>query len=389
MIRRLQDLDTPIKDGKSLILLGPRGVGKTSLVKEQLKNHKNVLSFNLLKGEEYRMFAGQTEIFRKEVEYQINQKEKLIVFVDEVQRIPDLLNEVHFLIEEYKNKVQFILTGSSARKLRRQEANLLAGRAINLKLHPISVFESDAPLEQLLQFGQLPVALHSNDSSYLETYVDIYLREEIYQESLIRKQEVFSRFLDVAAQYSGEPIAYTKIAKLSATSDNTVKEYFQILVDTLLVHRIDGWSHSTIKQLNKQPRFYFFDLGVLNAAKGEVSSKVKLSSGRGGKLFEHLVILELIRLNDYYNKRYKFFHYRERENAEIDLILQRNLNEPPIAIEIKVDGTPEPSELRTLEKFKELEKKAKCLCFTAGNSSYQQGPVIICPWKEGIKKLFS
>jgi len=156
----------------------------------------------------YRRFAAQTETFRREVEYQLREKGEVAVFVDEVQRIPSLLNEVHFLIEGYKGTVQFVLTGSSARKLRREGANLLAGRARQLKLHPITFVEKNRLLEETLRLGQLPVMVEQQDESYLTTYVDVYLREEIYQESLIRKQEIFARFLDVAAQYSGELISF-------------------------------------------------------------------------------------------------------------------------------------------------------------------------------------
>lgn len=389
MIRRLLDITKPIAQGKSLFLIGPRGVGKTSLVREQLISMVNTVSFNLLQGEVYRKLAANPETFRKEVEFQIQKFKKVVVFVDEVQRVPALLNEVHYLLEEYKKSVQFLLTGSSARKLRRNEANLLAGRARKLKLHPITFEELTTPLEQALQYGQLPSIIDEPDVSYLETYVDVYLREEIYQESIVRKQEIFTRFIDVAAQFSGELINFSNIGKLSGTSDNTVKEYFQILVDTLLVHRIDAWSHSTIKQLNQQSRFYFFDTGVLNAARSEASNKVKLSSGRGGKLFEHLVILEIIRLNDYYNKGYRFFHYRERDNAEIDLILHRSIKDPPIAIEIKVDGNPTGNDLRILRKFKNENKKAICFCFTAGDSTFKENDVTIYPWREGIRALFN
>jgi uncharacterized protein len=388
MIRRLLDIVTPISQGRSLFLLGPRGVGKTSLVRDQLVTMVNTVSFNLLQGEVYRKFTTNPEQFRKEIEFQIQKFKKVVVFVDEVQRVPSLLNEVHYLLEEYKKNVQFLLTGSSARKLRREEANLLAGRARQLKLHPITFEEFTVPLEQILQYGQLPSIIDDPDASYLETYVDVYLREEIYQESIVRKQEIFTRFLDVAAQFSGELINFSSIGKLSGTSDNTVKEYFQILVDTLLVHRIDGWSYSAVKQLNQQPRFYFFDTGVLNAARSEISSKVKLSSGRGGKLFEHLVILEIIRLNDYYNKRYRFFHYRERDNAEIDLILHKSVKDPPIAIEIKVDSSPTAGDLRMLRNFKSENKQARCFCFTAGDSTFKEGDVMIYPWRDGIREIF-
>ncbi|MCC6221665.1 MAG: ATP-binding protein [Deltaproteobacteria bacterium] len=386
MIRRLLDLAKHLSEGKSFFLFGPRGVGKTSLVREVLKSQVGVVNYNLLMGETYRRFVTKTELFRTEIEFEIRKQNHAIVFVDEVQRIPALLHEVHYLIEEHKGKVQFILSGSSARKLRREEANLLAGRARYLKLHPITSVECETPLERTLQLGQLPSVIEELDQSYLEAYVDVYLREEIYQESVVRKQEVFTRFLDVAAQLSGELINFSRVGRLCGTSDNTVKEYFQILVDTLLVHRLEAWSYSAVKQLSQQPRFYFFDTGVLNAVRGEVSSEPKLSSVRAGKLFEHLVILEFIRLNDYYNRKYRFFHYRERDR-EIDLILNKSIKDPPIAIEIKIDGQPSSADLRMLQNFKSLHTKARCYCLTAGSSKYEENGVVVLPWKEGIQEV--
>ena len=286
MIIRTLSLANALSEGSSILLLGPRGVGKTQIIRNEIIHLQHVLEIDLLKSEIYRRLFEKPESLRADVEFAIKQATtanngKLLVFIDEVQRVPEILNEVHYLIEANKDRVQFVLTGSSARKLRRQEANLLAGRLRQLKLHPITYAELELPLDRCLQFGQLPTAINTPQVSYLESYVDLYLREEIYQESLIRNQQVFSRFLDVAAQYSGELISFSKLARMSNTTDVTVKEYFQILVDTLLVHRLDAFSYSTAKQISQKPRFYFFDIGVLNAARGESSVRCNLSSTRG------------------------------------------------------------------------------------------------------------
>jgi len=394
MIIRTLTLANSLAEGSSILLLGPRGVGKTQLIRNEIIHLQHVLEIDLLKSEIYRRLFEKPESLRADVEFAIKQATtanngKLLVFIDEVQRVPEILNEVHYLIEANKDRVQFVLTGSSARKLRRQEANLLAGRLRQLKLHPITYAELELPIDRCLQFGQLPTAINTPQVSYLESYVDLYLREEIYQESLIRNQQVFSRFLDVAAQYSGELISFSKLARMSNTTDVTVKEYFQILVDTLLVHRLDAFSYSTAKQISQKPRFYFFDIGVLNAARGESSVRCNLSSTRGGKLFEHLVILELIRLNDYYNRRYKFGHYRESEKLEVDLIMYRGLHDAPIAIEIKIDESPTTSDLKGLLRFKELHPNAILFCFTAGAREYELNGVTIYPWQTGVQYILN
>ena len=394
MIRRTLTLENALSEGASILLLGPRGVGKTQLIRNEIKGLPHVLEVDLLRSEVYRRLFDKPEALRADVEFAIKQaktshNDVLLVFIDEVQRVPEILNEVHYLIEAHKGRAQFVLTGSSARKLRRQEANLLAGRLRQLKLHPITYPELELPLDRCLQFGQLPTAINTPQVSYLESYVDLYLREEIYQESLIRNQQVFSRFLDVAAQYSGELISYSKLARMSNTSDVTVKEYFQILVDTLLVHRIDAFSYSAAKQISQRPRFYFFDVGILNAARGESAVRCNLSSTRGGKLFEHLVILELIRLNDYLNRRYKFGHYRESETSEVDLVMYRGLHDAPIAIEIKVHESPTTSDLKGLLRFKELHPNARLFCFTAGAREYETNGVTVYPWQTGVQHILS
>jgi uncharacterized protein len=397
MIKRTLNITKVLSGGASILLLGARGVGKTALIRKELATVPHVLEIDLLKSEIYRRLLKNPEFLRADVEFAIKKitlsnngtKEKLLVFIDEVQRIPQILNEVHSLLEANSGRVQFVLTGSSARKLRKEGANLLAGRLRQVKLHPITYQELELPLEKCLQFGQLPTAINTPEVSYLESYVDLYLREEIYQESLVRKQEVFSRFLDVAAQYSGELISFSKLARISNTTDVTVKEYFQILVDTLLVHKIESFSYSTAKQISQKPRFYFFDIGILNAARGETSVKCNLSSKRCGKLFEHLVILELIRLNDYLNQRYKFGHYRESEKLEVDIIMYRGLHDPPIAIEIKVDESPDLSDLKGLLRFKEHHPNAQLFCFTAGLREYELNGITIYPWQTGINQVLS
>ena len=387
MIPRNFNLSELLNKNRSVLLLGPRGVGKTKLIRDTLSHYPNTIELDLLKSENHRRFAAHPESLREDVEFEIRRKGNVVVFIDEVQRAPQLLNEVHALIETYQSQVQWVLTGSSARKLRREGTNLLAGRLRQAKLHPITFHELEQPLARALQFGQLPAAINDPDVTFLESYVDLYLREEVYQESLVRKQEVFARFLDVAAQHSGELVSYAKIARMSNTTEVTVREYFQILADTLLVHRLDAFSYSAAKQISQRPRFYFFDIGVLNAARGEASVKFNPNSNRGGKQFEHLVILELIRMNDYCNRRFNFGHFRESEKLEVDIVLFRGMSDPLIAIEIKVNETPEAIDIRGLLRFKELHPHATLLCLTAGARSFDLLGVSVMPWQRGVNDI--
>ena len=224
-------------------------------------------------------------LFRKELEKEINSDRVLTVFIDEVQKLPSLLDEVHYLIEKYKHHIRFILTGSSARKLKRGGANLLAGRAWTLRLHPLSHKEIDLDLSKALRIGTLP-AIYLEDEfpeRTLRAYVETYLKEEIFQEAFVRKIEGFIRFLDIAGQMNGQSLNFTNIARECNISTKTAQQYFSILEDTLIAFRINAWSFSIRKQVRQAPKYYFFDCGVLNTIRGEIKIELRENSYRYGK----------------------------------------------------------------------------------------------------------
>ncbi|MFH0946335.1 MAG: DUF4143 domain-containing protein [Planctomycetota bacterium] len=388
MIQRQLDLWRILGETRSAFLFGPRGVGKTYLAQRFLEASGGGLAINLLNLDVYRRYVTDLTLFRREVEHAIGDG-TLTVLVDEVQKFPALLDEVHGLIEAHKPKVRFLLTGSSARKLRRGGANLLAGRAWTLMLHPLSSSEVDLDLQRALSFGSLP-AIYLEDSSpvrSLTAYVDTYLREEILVEALVRKSESFIRFLDLAGQINGEPVNHAKLGRAAGVSSKTVQEYFSILVDTLVALRVDGWSHSIRKQLRQSPKYYFFDCGVLNAIRGEIRSELRPHTYRYGKLFETLVVNEVQRRNDYEDLGYRLYYWRTNSGREVDLILARGPADPPCAIEIKSDSAPTEADMRGLRSFRSENPTAKLFCFCTTPRAYRFGDVKVVPWQDGLREI--
>ena len=368
-------------------------MGKTVLAQEFLRQVAHGKSIDLLNLDTYRRYISEPGLFRSEVEQwlqDIPPKSRLCVCIDEIQKLPELLDEIHYLIERYKGRVQFLLTGSSARKLKRSGANLLAGRAWTLKLHPLSSQEVTLNLRKALSVGTLPGIYQESQASAkrsLKAYVETYLKEEIMQELLVRNVEGFIRLLDLAGQANGGPINFTAIAWESGVSVKTAQEYFNILVDTLVVFRIDGWSYSVRKQLRQGPKFYFFDCGVLNAIRGELQSELKVSSYRYGKLFETFIVNELIRANDYSESDERFYYWRTNTGMEVDLVLSRGPNDSPLAIEIKSHSSPRESELKGLLAFAQENKRARPICLCQTPRKYSLGAIEVWPWQEGVEQI--
>lgn len=390
MISRFLNLPELLDKSRSAFLFGPRGVGKTVLSKEFIKDVPFSFEIDLLNNDLYTRYLTRPGSFRDDIEYRIRAEDVLTVFVDEVQKLPVLLDEVHLLIERHKERVRFLLTGSSARKLKRGGANLLAGRAWTLKLHPLTHLECDIDLNRALAYGTLP-AIYLDDKEparTLKAYVETYLKEEILQEALVRKVEGFVRFLDVAGQMNSEPVNFTKVARDCGVSPKTAQDFFSILVDTLVAFRIDAWAHSARKQLRLSPKFYFFDCGVLNAIRGELRTELKERSYRFGKLFESYIIQEIIRLNDYLEADYNFYYWRTNTGMEVDIILSRSPTEAPVAIEIKSQPAPDLEDCRGLLSFRSENPSSRLLCICAVPNSYKLGDIEFLPWREAMGVLF-
>ena len=393
MYDRKLKLSKLLKHKKSTFLFGPRGVGKTVLAQDYLAQVQHAETIDLLSLDTYRRYVSEPGLFRLEMEQRLQEipaKETLTVLIDEIQKLPELLDEVHYLITYHKKRIQFLLTGSSARKLKRTGANLLAGRAWTLKLHPLSSQEIRPDLRKALTTGTLPGIYQEPASSAqrsLKAYVETYLKEEVMQEALVRRIDRFIRLLDIAGQMNGEPVNFTAVARDSGVSVKTAQEYFDILVDTLITFRINGWSYSVRKQLRQGPKYYFFDCGVLNALRGELQAELKPGSYRYGKLFETYVVNELIRANDYDETGYRFHYWRTNTGMEVDLVLTRSPNDAPRAIEIKSQASPKESDLKGLLAFAAENKNAKLFSLCQTIRKYSLGPITVLPWKQGIKSV--
>lgn len=392
MVNRSLNILKIFNNCSSTFIFGPRGAGKSYLAKNILREHKNNRTIDLLLSEQYSRYLSNPALLRIELEKAIAetvQSTPLLVLIDEIQRVPEILNSVHWLLENKKGLVHFILTGSSARKIKRndRDTNLLAGRAWVMKLHPLTPFEVDLDLERALQYGTLPgiYFLKGAPVNELKSYIYTYLNEEIKQEALVRKYESFHRFLEVAGQMNGEPINFTKIAKLSLCSVKTAQGYFSILEDTFIVHKLEAWSRSVKKQLTESPKYYFFDCGVLNGIRGELGSELKESSYRAGKLFESFIIQNILRLNDYLEKDFRAYHWRTKEGKEVDLVLSRNPLTPTIAIEIKSSVAPAIEDLKGLVSFKSEFPNCRLVCLCKTPEAYDlDNSIEVLPWKAGI-----
>ena len=306
----LTRLITP-SNNNSFFLFGARGTGKSTFIEEQFfkKSNSQNLTFNLLKPEVEDRFARAPERLRDEIFAHIKTTGTRPdwIFIDEVQKVPKLLDLVHLLIE--KEKLKFILSGSSARKLRRGSANLLGGRAFVNHLFPFTAHElgESFNLDQALQWGSLPKIHEFGDAAdrarFLKSYALTYLKEEVQVEQLVRNLDPFRTFLEVAAQNNGKLLNYSKVGGQVGTDHNTIKSYYSILEDTWLGFSLHAFSHSFRKSLKTHPKFYLFDPGVQRVLSDTLDVKLKPQTSLYGEAFEHWVILRGISIQFLHRKR--------------------------------------------------------------------------------------
>lgn len=376
----------PLKTN-SFFLFGARGTGKSTLIHRNFggpgAHFIDLLDSRVL--DEYLVHPGLLlERFQK-----IQPAPEWII-IDEVQRIPSLLNDVHKLIFERKQK--FVLTGSSARKLKRGGANLLAGRAFTYNLFPLTHIEyGDAfDLFTVLQWGSLPqIAVETDENArneYLNAYVSTYMKEEIIAEQLVRKIDGFRRFLKVAAQSNGKILVYDKIAKDTGIDPTTVKTYFDILVDTFVGFILPAYHSSVRKQQRLAPKFYFFDCGVHRALLGIANDKVTPSTYGYGNVFEHFVISELLAISSYARKQYEFSYLRTKDDAEIDLIVERPGQRTAI-VEIKSSTHVSASDIGKLSRFKKDFPNCEAIIISDESMARHVDGVEVLPWREGIARV--
>lgn len=368
---------------KSVFLFGPRQVGKSTLVKHLLAD-LDYLEIDLLKREVLLKYKSNPDLLRAEVEFSTRNRDKVFVFVDEIQKCPELLDEIHYLIETVREKVSFILTGSSARKLKKVSVNMLAGRAWQFFLFPFTHPElgEKFDLDAALLRGTLPPVIdESLEDSFrtLRSYVQTYLKEEILDEAIVRNIGAFSRFLDMAADHSGKIVNFSTISRETGVSGKTVKGYYEILEDTLVAIKLEPYLRSARKRLVMHPKYYLFDIGVVNAINGRTSISSVKGSIVYGVLFEHFVILETYRLIHYGEKPFRIFHWRSSHGAEVDMIVESA--DAVWAIEIKSSPVVKSGNLRGLRSFMEDHPNARPLCVSTCDTPYMAGKIPVIPWR--------
>jgi predicted AAA+ superfamily ATPase len=375
MFKRL--IDIPLKNPKSFFLFGPRGTGKTTWLRQNLPER---LFINLLQFEHYNRLSANPGLIRNMIPPDYADW----IIIDEIQRIPELLNEIHDLIES--NHHRFILTGSSARKLRQKGVNLLAGRALTYHLHPLTVMEQKEAfhLSESLRFGHLPARFSEPDPlKYLTDYVQTYVREEVLQESLTRNIGHFSRFLEVASFSQAAVINTSEIAREAQIERSKAENYFSILEDLLIGVRLPIFSRKAKRKLIAHEKFYYFDTGVFRAIRptGPLDSDAELD----GPAMETLVFQELRAANDYLESHYQLYYWRTKSGLEVDFILYgpKGL----IAIEVKRSAQVHPKHLRGLKEFKKDFPPARCCLFYGGSTWLYMDGITIVPLERALRTL--
>lgn len=366
-----------LKAKKSILLLGPRQTGKSTLV----RSLKPELTINLADEATFVDFLRDPALLTNTVG-----KHKT-VFIDEVQRIPSLLNTVQALVDD-GDGLKFYLTGSSARKLKRGKANLLPGRLLAYDLGPLSLAElGDAfDLKAALSKGLLPGIYTEDDrdtwQKLLRSYAVTYLKEEIQAEALTRNLEGFSRFFDVVVSNSGSFVDFTKFSTLAAIERMSARRYFDVLVDTLVLYPVEAFSRSKKTRLVQHPRFYLFDVGVLNGA----LRNFEASADRVGNLLEHLVLQLILSGAKCRDHDVRVTTYRTEGGAEVDFIVERGAD--VFAIEVKGSRNVSVSDLRGLKSFADFYGKTHTpMVFFVGERDQLIDGVRVLPVVKGIGEL--
>jgi predicted AAA+ superfamily ATPase len=314
------------------------------------------------------------------LDQEISARDRVVV-IDEIQRLPDLLNEVHRLIEE--RRIRFLLTGSSARKLRGGGVNLLGGRARTRYLHPLTYAElgKDYDLHRAADRGLLPSIYFSDDPrADLEAYAGLYLQQEIVAEGATRNVPAFSRFLRIAALCNGKIVNFTKVANDSQVARTTVYEYFSILEDTLLLHELPAWKKSKRRKPLSSSKYYFFDVGVVAALLGRA---FRAGTPEFGEAFETLLFHELAAHRDYVSGQ-PLAYWRSTSGFEVDFVVGDHT-----AIEAKATATVATSDMKSLNALAEEKHWKRLLCVCLEPRRRQVGAVTVLPWKDFLQALWA
>lgn len=364
-------------ENESVFLWGARQTGKSTLLKELFPNTRY---YDLLMANEFERLNRRPELLREEL---LLCTENELIIIDEVQKVPQLLDEVHWLITN--KKLRFILCGSSARKLKRSGANMLGGRAIVNILFPLVSHEiPDFDLDKALNHGMIPRHyLISNPTKRIQAYIGNYLQEEIKAEALSRNLSTFTRFLEVAAISCGEMLNFNNIASECGISAPTSKEYFSILEDTMIGFMVPAFKKTMKRRVIQAPRFYYFDVGVTNFLLHRAN--LQPGSPEYGKAFEQFIIQELYAYTKYKGSLMQLTYWRTASGFEVDAVL----GNAQAAIEIKSSHEIFRHHLRGLKAFGEEYPEARKIVVTNEAVKRLMGGIEIFPVREFLRELWN
>ena len=376
MYQRLLDLDKLVNK-KSMFLFGPRSTGKTTLLRNL---YPDTAIINLLKSETFLFLSANPGNLRnlvKEI-----QTSSSVIIVDEIQKIPELLNEVHDLIETTKHR--FILTGSSARKLRAGGVNLLGGRAWQAHLFPLTFKElTDFSLERYLQIGGMPQVWSSKDPiEELDSYVELYLREEIRAEGLVQNLMDFSRFIRAVGLTNTEQLNYANISRDTGVPANTIRGWYELLVDTFLGFYLEPWQESKKRKAVATPKWYFFDIGVAHFLTRNF--QINPSTSEYGKSFEHFIAMELRAWLSYNRIKQSLTYWRSTTGFEVDFLIGNKL-----AIEVKATTRVHSQDLKGLKALQQEQIFSQYILVSLDPlSRISDEGIRILPWENFLNELW-
>jgi predicted AAA+ superfamily ATPase len=359
---------------QSYFIFGPRGSGKSTFLKAK---YPDALYIDLLRPDTQRKYQARPETIIEQVSAN---PDKEIIIVDEIQKVPEMLSAIHSVIENNRN-IRFILTGSSARKLKRSDTDLMAGRVLLKNMHPFLLSElgKEADFNKALQFGLLPIIYMSSDpSSALDTYVSLYIREEVQYEGLVRNIGNFSRFLESISFSHGSVLNISNVARECEVERKVVENYISILEDILLATRLQIFTKRAKRALVAHPKFYLFDTGVFKALrpKGPLDSPHEIDgAGLEGLIFQHLKAW-----NAYQNNNFEIFFWRSRGGIEVDFILYGE--QGLYAIEVKNSNKIRNHDLRSLTEFKSDYPESQTILLYRGTERLLKNKTLCLPCDE-------
>lgn len=379
MIKRALKIKLPMR--QSAFLWGPRKTGKTTYLKTHFPDS---LVYDFLKTDFFIEVSKNPAILRERLLAKPKEALRHPVILDEVQKVPQVLDEVHWLIE---NKgLRFILCGSSARKLKRGHANLLGGRAWHYEMFPFVTAElKKIDLLRILNHGMVPVHyLQKEDyTRSLRAYVEDYLKEEVFAEGLTRNIPAFSRFFEAFGYSHGELTNYSNIARDCAIDSKTVKEYYQILIDTLLAMRIEPFKKKQSRQvITKASKYYLFDVGVAGFLKKRYLEKEK--GAEFGRAFEHFILMEISAYRSYNNSEFGVSFWRTKSGLEVDFVLGSG----EVALEVKGTSRTDKNDLKGLLAFVEEYSPKRSIVVCNEKEKRVYGPIEIMPWGVFLRELW-